>query len=78
MKVYIQDPSNLSFLCQDNTWSKDLSQARLFGSSAEAMIFCARHIDKPFQLLVRFSDSQFDVILPGSKWTGGNNSEVTN
>jgi len=78
MKVYIQDPSNLSFLCGDDTWSKDRSVARVFGSSAEAMIFCADHIDKPFQLLVRFSESQFDVVLPGSKWSGGNNPGVSN
>jgi hypothetical protein len=71
MKVYVQDTSNLCFLCEDGRWTKDLSLARVFGSGAEAMLFCVHHIEQPFQLLVRFSDPQFDIILPGSKGSGG-------
>jgi hypothetical protein len=66
MKVYVQDTSTLYFLCRDASWSPDISKARDFENTATAILFCSSRLNKPFQLLLRFADPQFDMTLPGS------------
>ena len=65
MKVYVQDPVTHSFLCQDGNWSKELDKARDFITTADAVTFCTTHVRKHYQILVRFSDPAYDIILPG-------------
>jgi len=64
MKTYVQDAVTLRFLCVDGTWSDDSQTARDFKSSAEAILFCCHRPDAAYQVLLKFGDPQYDILIP--------------
>jgi len=65
MRVYVQDPVTHSFFCKDGSWFKDIDKATDFETTADAVTFCTAHLRQRYQILVRFSDPAYDIILPG-------------
>ena len=63
INVFVQDPVNLTFLCGRNSWSKNAARALDFANSTEAITFCSKHPVKSYQILLRFSDPSYNIVL---------------
>jgi hypothetical protein len=65
VKVLVQNPLTFKFLCPDGSWSLKIKKARVFSKSSEAIIFCAKSLCKPYQVVLKFEDPESDIILLG-------------
>ena len=66
MKVVIQDCVTKEFLNPENKWCSDPEEARVFGSSVEAIKFCLEHHLTEVQLFLQFADGdpRLDLVVP--------------
>ena len=64
MKVLVQDSVSLLFLCSGATWCDNDTKATDFLHTENAIAFCYQHRGKPYQVRMRFSDPEYDIVIP--------------
>ena len=65
--ILIQNCQTREYLCQDGTWTKDLSRALHFASSLQATNHCEKIGINHAQVLLKFGRKELDVTLPVSQ-----------
>ena len=66
MKVVVQHPITHFYLTPSNDWKPRLQDARLFHSACEAVTHSFRHIQPPYNVVLKFDDPQYDFSLLAS------------
>ncbi|MBC8096901.1 MAG: hypothetical protein H7Y43_13930 [Akkermansiaceae bacterium] len=64
MKVLLQHKESGHYLKDAGVTTRDSSDAMDFLSSTQAIEFCARHKIIGMQIVLRFHEQHFDIVLP--------------
>jgi hypothetical protein len=73
MKVFVQHALSFQYLKRDFGWTTNCSDAMEFGTSLQAMEFCWRYNLSEIQVVLKFEDARYDIVLPAS--VGENNCQ---
>jgi hypothetical protein len=66
MRVLLQNCKNHLYYRADGTWTPDADEARDFEKGVEALEFCRMHHPADVQIVLRFSNSAYDIDFPVS------------
>ena len=75
MQIVLQQKETGLYLTGQQTWSPESVQALEFVSSTAALDFCAAHQLTGVQLVLRFADQRYDIVLPITPQMGSNPAE---
>ena len=64
MKVLLQHKESGHYLKEVGVTTDDRAEAMDFLSSTQAIDFCAAHKVKGMQIVLRFDEQHFDIVLP--------------
>ncbi len=64
MKVLLQDKASGLYLREGGVTTRDTSEAMDFLSSSRAIEFCAIRKLNGMQIVLRFDEQHFDIVLP--------------
>ena len=66
MKILLQNCETLEFYKSSQCWTSNPGEAMEFTSSSEALDFCFLHRQEmgEIQILMKFSDSKYDMVFP--------------
>ena len=64
MDILLQNKSTLRFLDDGSGWTRERTQARIFGTGLEAIFFCLNHELANMQILGAFTDRRMDFTVP--------------
>jgi len=66
MKILLQNCATREFLKSLGSWTNDAGEAMEFKSSSEALDFCFLHRPElgEIQIVMKFSDGQYDMAFP--------------
>jgi hypothetical protein len=64
MKILLQQKETGSYLQEAGLWTHDPTQAMDFLSSTRAIDFCATHKISGVQLVLKFEEQHYDIVLP--------------
>jgi hypothetical protein len=63
MKVLLQHKMSLEYLKDDFRWTRSCEEAINLGTSLQALDFCQRHNLSETQVVLKFADSRYDIVL---------------
>jgi len=63
MKVVVQHSITHYYLTSSNEWTPRIEDARLFRSACDAVTHSFRHIQPPYNVVLKFDDPQYDFSL---------------
>lgn len=63
MRVLLQHQSTQLYLTNDDKWSADNWQAKDFGTSLKAMDFLQRFKVRSTNIVLKFDDPKYDIVL---------------
>jgi hypothetical protein len=63
VKIILQNSLSLLYLGEDGMWVSDISNARDFGTSLKAMDFFHKNKLDQSQIVLKFSDAKYDIVL---------------
>ena len=67
VKILLQDCHTHEFYHSDETWKVSAKTAHNFGSSAQALQFCAKYQGgRPVQIVLKFDDDRYDSTFPAT------------
>ncbi|TAL02870.1 MAG: hypothetical protein EPO07_06895 [Verrucomicrobia bacterium] len=64
MKILLQQRESGLYLRELGDWTPDAGQAMDFLSSTRAIDFCATHRIGDVQLVLKFEEQSYDIVLP--------------
>lgn len=64
MKILLQQRESGLYLRELGDWTRDAGQAMDFLSSTRAIDFCAEHHIGDVQLVLKFEEQMYDIVLP--------------
>jgi hypothetical protein len=64
MRILLQQIETGMYFKEVGAWVRDYSEAANFGGSTEAIEFCARNQLKGVQLVLKFEEQHYDIVLP--------------
>ena len=64
MKVLLQQKSSGFYLKEDGSWTAHRADARDFLSSSKVSEFCAAHKLSGVQIVLKFEEQHYDILLP--------------
>jgi len=64
MRILLQQKETGSYLQDTGVWTRDPTQAMDFLSSTHAIDFCASHRISGVQLVLKFEEQHYDIVLP--------------
>ena len=64
MRILLQQKETGSYLQDTGVWTPDPTQAMDFLSSTHAIDFCATHKVSGVQLVLKFEEQHYDIVLP--------------
>ncbi len=64
MKIILQNSQSKAFFTANNGWNSEIASARQFGTSQELWGFCTANRLKNVQMVVKFEDARFDMVIP--------------
>jgi hypothetical protein len=71
MRILIQNCKNRRFYRADGAWVVDSAQALNFESSINALEFCRHFRANDVQIIMKFTDSRYDLSVPVSEGCRG-------
>ncbi|GEM_PF-1073656 len=63
MKIYLQHQKSRQFLMKNWDWTPDIEKAMNFSTSLQAMDFCRLHKLGQTQVVLKFGDPRYDIVL---------------
>jgi hypothetical protein len=67
MKIFLQHRQNLLYLAGTDAWAKSSSEALDFPNYDIAVAFASQHDVTDVQIVLKFPDSPFNIVLPFRK-----------
>ena len=64
MRILLQQKETGSYLQDTGVWTRDPTKAMDFLSSTHAIDFCATHKILGVQLVLKFEEQHYDIVLP--------------
>ena len=64
MRILLQQKKTGLYFKELGDWVQDAGSANDFLSSAKAMAFCATHKISDVQLVLKFDEQHYDIVLP--------------
>ena len=64
MRILLQQKDTGLYLQNDGAWTRDAAEAMDFLSSTRAIDFCASHKISGVQLVLKFEEQHYDIVLP--------------
>jgi hypothetical protein len=64
MKILLQQKDSGLYFCDINLWDPDPAQAMDFLSSTSAIDFCVANKISHVQLVLKFEEQRYDIVLP--------------
>jgi hypothetical protein len=64
MRIVLQHKVSLEYLKDDFSWINSFEEAKSFGTSLQAMDFSRSHKLTETQVVLKFEDPQYDIVLP--------------
>jgi hypothetical protein len=64
MRILLQQKDTGFYLQDDGAWTRDSAEAMDFLSSTRAIDFCAAHKISGVQLVLKFEEQHYDIVLP--------------
>jgi hypothetical protein len=64
MEIVIQNCKNWTYLVEGERWSLDISQAKRFSSSVDALEYARNGLFRNVQIVLKFEGTDLDVQLP--------------
>jgi hypothetical protein len=63
MRILLQQESNSLYVKGDGNWTGNAAEANDFRSSSLAIDYCVRHRLSGLQLVLKFDEQHFDIVL---------------
>lgn len=64
MKILVQNCLNHRYLKSLNEWTTDVSQAKNFPTSENAIAFCTEHQVPAVHIVLKFDPDRYDITVP--------------
>ncbi len=64
MRIVLQETGTGRYLRDLDSWSEDSSEAKDFVSSTTAFDFCLAHHITAVQVVLKFDEEKYDIVLP--------------
>jgi hypothetical protein len=64
MRILLQQKDSGLYLQNNGAWTRDAAEAMDFLSSTRAIDFCASHKISGVQLVLKFEEQHYDIVLP--------------
>ena len=64
MRILLQQKETGAYLQESGVWTRDPAKAMNFLSSTHAIDFCATHKIAGVQLVLKFEEQHYDIVLP--------------
>ncbi len=61
MRALVQSKETQLFLGQDQDWTQERSQAKDFGSAAEALDYCLKNQIRQIRIVLDFGNAEYDL-----------------
>ena len=64
MEILIQNCKNWTYLVEGERWSPDITKAKRFSSSVDALEYARNGLFRDVQIVLKFDGADMDVQLP--------------
>ena len=64
MKILVQNCLNHLYLKSLTEWTADVSEAKSFPTSENAIVYCAQHQIPSVQIVLKFDPDRYDITVP--------------
>jgi hypothetical protein len=64
MRILLQQKESGHYLQNDGSWAREIASAQDFLSSTRAIEYCADHHIAGVQLVLKFEEHRYDIVLP--------------